>query len=286
MSERFDNIAVEVEAKLGKDHNVEAVEITKENGVVFNGIRIWKEGSSVAPVIYFNPEDSDEKIIENVLITYGKAENPVFEMDNFTKWDFVKTKIVPVLYNKKMNNYSDLVTKNFCDELGIYYRVILSTDEGGMSSTKVNKELLEKWGTTKETLHRYAMKNLNNIITIEHVMDVINNYGISSSTRTINMENKFEYGMFVATTTTKTNGASAILLIPELIKNGEIEDKDYTIIPSSIHECLLVECDMPADHLKAMIGNVNGSMVKPEEILSGYPFIYRAAEKKFEKLVA
>ena len=61
------------------------------------------------------------------------------------------------------------------------------------------------------------------------------------------------------------------------MENGELEDKDYYVIPSSIHESILVDTDsMEPDALNAMIREVNATQVLPEDFLSDYGLKYDA----------
>ena len=86
----------------------------------------------------------------------------------------------------------------------------------------------------------------------------------------------------VCTTINKTCGASAILLLPDLIDDGEIDDVDYYIIPSSIHETIILKGYDSG--LKAMVREVNATQVPPEDFLSDNVFKYNAMTREFEMM--
>lgn len=83
--------------------------------------------------------------------------------------------------------------------------------------------------------------------------------------------------MRVLTNTEKFYGAAAIIYGKDKIRDlAEKEGSDIVIIPSSVHECLLLPYDksMPFELLNAMVNEVNASEVKEEEILSDHIYMY------------
>ena len=291
---RYEFIAKEVADRLGEEYTVKYVSVKKNNGVELEGFTVRKSDSNIAPTIYFNPEDTDDEIIEHILKSYDEAGLPTeFNQIDFTNWDWAKDRIYPTLYNKGLNDYEELVTRDFCSDLGIYYRVFVTNSTIGMGTVKITRELAKTWNVTEYDLYKSAMENLDKVVTIQNVVTVMDNMmsGIDEpKERTIEIDNSLS-PLHVISGIYKTNDASAILLIPELIKNEELEDKDYIIIPSSIHECLLLdreegESGMNADILKAMITDVNGTQLGKQDVLANHPFIYKADEKIFDEYVA
>ena len=82
--------------------------------------------------------------------------------------------------------------------------------------------------------------------------------------------------MFVLTNESKLNGA-AMLLCPETMdKIAEQVGSSYYILPSSIHETLVVPFSdgMNVDDLKNMVHEVNSTQLSADEILSDSVYIY------------
>lgn len=83
--------------------------------------------------------------------------------------------------------------------------------------------------------------------------------------------------MKVLTNSEKFYGAAAIIYGKDKIRNlAEEEGCDIVIIPSSVHECILLPYDrsMSFECLNAMVNEVNTSEVREEEILSDHVYMY------------
>ena len=90
--------------------------------------------------------------------------------------------------------------------------------------------------------------------------------------------------MYVLTNEEKYFGA-ATLLYPHVLSHiGKILRQDFYVLPSSIHECILVpnRGQYSKEDLQQMVKDVNNSQVEEEEILS-YQVYYYDREK--EKLI-
>lgn len=87
-----------------------------------------------------------------------------------------------------------------------------------------------------------------------------------------------DYGtnILVVTTTTCIHGAAAILYpeTDEKIRQHDGFEKGYYIIPSSIHELLVVPKTYisDADALKEMVVDINKNEVEPDDVLSNNIF--------------
>ena len=92
--------------------------------------------------------------------------------------------------------------------------------------------------------------------------------------------------MFVATNKSKINGASVILYDGLLAKFAEKVGGDFYILPSSIHETILLPAagDMDVDYLIGMVRSINAAEVSPEEILSDNVYKYFADEDRMEMM--
>lgn len=80
---------------------------------------------------------------------------------------------------------------------------------------------------------------------------------------------------YVLTNTSKINGAAVMLYEGMLKKFEERFESGFYIIPSSVHEVLiLVEADESVEELNRMVREVNDSQVAPEEVLSDHVYYY------------
>ncbi len=87
-----------------------------------------------------------------------------------------------------------------------------------------------------------------------------------------------EIPMYVCTNEKKTMGSVGIFLDKELRKSAaEKLDGDFLILPSSIHEVILVPAKGIDPHMMAdMINSVNSEEVNPEDVLGTHPYLVNA----------
>ncbi len=274
----------EISKAMGDDFKVEFKDTVKNNGVVNHGICGTEKDSNVGMVVYYNETDSDDVIVKNCVSTFranlNTANSLTRSVDGITDWNWVKDKIVPALFNRGRNDYKDLLTLEFTSDIGIYFRMIATQDNEGVGTVKVLNAMVDAWGVSVSEILDTAKANINKTVVIQNLFDIL--IGNAKKERSIELNDTEP--MHVIGNTTATNGAAAILLIPDLIKRGEIDDKDYIIIPSSIHECILLNKDhMRADEINDMIHLVNADVVRAEEFLSDYALIYNARTCQIEK---
>ena len=153
---------------------------------------------------------------------------------------------------------------------------MLSDDKVGTMTTKVLWNMFDEWDISMEELKSTAKANLNKILVIDSMVNFLFSVVADTKERKIDMSDV----MTVCTTINKNCGASSILLLPDLIDDGEIDDVDYYILPSSIHETIILKGYDSG--LKAMVREVNATQVSPEDFLSDNVFKYNAMTREFE----
>ena len=90
--------------------------------------------------------------------------------------------------------------------------------------------------------------------------------------------------MYVATVPDKNSGAGVLAYQDFMDQAAEKLGGDFYILPSSIHEILLVpdNGEKAADELRAMVKEVNATQVRPEEKLTDNVYHYDSREHVFE----
>ena len=90
--------------------------------------------------------------------------------------------------------------------------------------------------------------------------------------------------MYVATVPDKISGAGVIAYQNFMDEAAERLGGDFFILPSSLHEVLLVRDDGEVNYrdLKAMVEEVNAMQVSPEEKLTDNVYHYDSKEHVFE----
>jgi hypothetical protein len=82
--------------------------------------------------------------------------------------------------------------------------------------------------------------------------------------------------MYVASNTLGVNGATWLLYHNELLNFSSQMGTDFYILPSSIHEVILVPSNevIPENDLLEMVKDVNNTQVAINEVLSDNVYIY------------
>lgn len=291
----------ELEKKVGDHCQVKLHDVRKNNGVVLKGITMMQENNNITPTIYLNNLYDDYKtgitsidnVIDDVISTYNRNKiSHRVDMQYLLDYERIKHKIVYKLVNTEKNSelLKDVPHKEFLD-LSIIFKCLISDSELGEASVLIHNVNMKMWNVTVEDLYQAAKENTPRILKyeIKRMMDVL--YEI------MNGAPEFEHDecmaecsdsvpMYVLSNRNKVDGA-ACLLYPDLIQDfADAIGGSYYIIPSSIHEVLL----LPAEHeedsaeIKSMIREINDTQVITEEILSYSLYFYDRGERKIIKL--
>lgn len=172
-------------------------------------------------------------------------------------------------------------------DLSIIYRWNVCNNENESATTIIVTELMDKIGVTEDELYSAAIKNMTNNKSSEimRIKDVVLEM-MSPELFDVNELTGIEFAddnMWVCTNKAKLYGAGCILLKDNL---NEFCDKigcdTITIVPSSIHEVLLMKAnEVDFDYLRQLVKEVNDEQVFPEERLSYNVYVY---EKESGKL--
>lgn len=157
-----------LQARLEEDVTVEANCITKNNGVVWHGICISREGVNIAPTIYLDElyqEYCDGRtmnsILGQVLRVYEKSRfHDSIKMDFFMHYEQVKGKIVYRLVNYQKNE--EMLRKmphmRFLD-LAVIFACIVMNDSISHAAVLVREEHCRMWDVNTDVLLQAAVEN-------------------------------------------------------------------------------------------------------------------------------
>ena len=284
------------------DHDVRIQEVTKNNNVTMTGICAFTKGATVTPTLYLDnyysryeelaDQSGDDrafrtvsKDIINVLRNEDGTTVKGFNIDEFTKFKNTKDSIYMILVNNKTNDLSDKPHRELVGEYSILYRYNVPVPEGeGYASILVNNQHVKTWGVEEEDLYQAAIANASKITPIvvedmEHMMSSLLGFPIIEDE---SYDNSLEHGtwrtnlsldtpMYVISNTKRYYGAAAIAVPGVLQEIADVFGCNLYIIPSSIHEVIIVPDNGMTDpySLSIMIREINDSELKPEEVL-GY----------------
>lgn len=286
-----------LEGAKAKDYDVRLQNVQKNNGLVLTGVTIMDGESNISPTIYlndyFNKYSNGEMTIEEVsddiwhVYLSNRTSVPSNVLDNFRDWNKVKEHVIFKVINAAKNT-AMLVNVPYIifHDLAIIFQVLVSEEKFGNSTVQINNEHAKFWNVNKDELYKTAMENTPKLCkySLNSMSDVLT-YILDINDPT------FEFcdsgiPMYVITNRARTNGAGAILY-PELLKDfATAIHKDLFILPSSVHECILLPVfgDENIDELKSMVKDINETQVAPEEVLSDSVYYYSMEKQCIELL--
>lgn len=172
------------------------------------------------------------------------------------------------------------------EDLAVVYRFIMESNEDGRASILVNNNLIERMGVTHEQLRADALENSPEIrpVVIQGMNEVMKEMMGSEAYEMFGIPDDTEEMMFIATVPDKNSGAGVLAYQDFMDQAAEKIGGDFYVIPSSIHEILLVpdNGEVQAEGLKEMVQEVNATEVSPEEKLSDNVYHYDSKEHIFE----
>ena len=281
-------IAREVESVLGKEYTASFRDVVKNNGVIYHALVIRRSDDNVAPTIYIDNYFAEYKMgtklmgIVNEVVDIYRNCRPLKRVDMDFFFDFANVSprlfFKVVNYRKNKEKLQDVPIKRALD-LALVPMCLYKDDVIGNGTITINKSHLQHWEVTEEELWENVIASASTVspakITgIEKFFSGITGAEIEESINGINV-----------LTNTSGNLGAAVIFYPDLLKEMADEyDSDLYIIPSSIHECIIIPdtCSAPkTEYMRDMIKEVNRTTLADIEILSDNLYRYDREEDKF-----
>lgn len=166
-------------------------------------------------------------------------------------------------------------------DMAAVFRVMLSREGEDYASVIVKNSLLRRMNVTPEHFVNDALAAAenNHPIRLQRLTDFL--LGTSFETRD---ESEYMSPLVFAGTDDRMWG-SGVIAYPDFMKEAaEKLDGNFFLLPSSIHEVLLLpdDGDMDPDFLKNLVASINETEVSPEEKLTDNAYHYDAKERVFD----
>lgn len=226
--------------------------------------------------------ETEEEIADFIVECYHSMDKPNISddtIDEIFKWDKAKCKIIPCLQLKGNNLDKSVVTLPFISDIELYFRIYLEECKNRSMSVVVKKEQLEYWNVSIDTVKECAFANIDTkSFTFSDMLSAMLN-GVVDLDNAEEME-KFlretPNSMYVLSNKAKMNGARALLSNATLNKVKESIGEDFFIIPSSVHELLIVPQSTFAEpnDLRQMVKEVNDTQLEQNDKLSYDVYFY------------
>lgn len=199
----------------------------------------------------------------------------------------VPENVIPIIRNKQV--LEDLPKDNIFvskEDLVVLFRIEIPMQiERGVGLIQVTDKIIDLWGMDTQEVYETALKNMQerNYIKIYTMDSVINSLLFGTEKEEISKEvlEKMQNPFLAMTSVNYMNGSAGILDTDKLQEISEAIGQDLYILPSSIHECLILpKYEKTVQELEEMVQEVNRQEVEPEEWLSDNVYEYSAATKE------
>ncbi len=234
---------------------------------------------------------SYEQIIDKAaeVATVGIEQKPEFNLSDLTDYSKMKeTLALEVVSSETNKGMLETVPHKDIEDMSVVYRFVLSSDESGRQSVLVTNQMLESMGVTPEQLHADALENAPQLqpLEIKGMSEVLSELMGVEQAEMMGMTPVApeDEAMFVASVPDKVHGAGVLAYESFMDQAAEKAGGDFFILPSSIHELLIVPDDgnVKLADLEAMVKEVNATQVAPEDKLTDSVYHYDSKEKIFE----
>lgn len=299
-SDFMDEILQQTRGEFEGEAEVKLHTITKNNGVILTGITISQKEVNISPTIYLDAfyedyqngrsmEDMQKEIVE--IYEKSKLQKSV-DMNFFTEWEHAKERIVFKLvnYNKNKKLLSHTPHRRVLD-LAVVYYYLVDKKEFANATILIDNKHIETWQVAEAELYELAKKNTPVLLkaNLWSMLNILQEFGLEDwpeediyemeESQILKVHGKKDIsGMYVLSNETRMFGA-VVMLYPGVLKRcAEILECDYFILPSSVHEVILVPDEGIAEEkkLRTMVKDVNETQLEVQEVLSDAVYYFSA----------
>lgn len=258
-------------------------EVDKLNGAKRYGLMILEPGGNIAPTLYLDEfyhmylhTENWRETINQIIAAYLSDSFPkCIDMEWFKDFGQVQGLIFHKLINFGANTaLLEQVPHTRYLDFAIVYCVHYESEEFGSGSILIHNSHLTMWHCTTQVLARLAEANTPRLypLTVFTMENLLTELGYQEDDNAVP-----NVPMYVMSNETSTNGAISICYKDSLKNLANMLDSDLVILPSSVHEVLLLPLRGNDNfrELKDMVYEVNRSQLSEEEFLSDNIYLYR-----------
>ncbi|MBQ9030624.1 MAG: hypothetical protein IJ106_04115 [Parasporobacterium sp.] len=208
---------------------------------------------------------------------------PQFNVGELSNYEAMKPKLMMEVIPQKGNeDRLENIPHQKVEDMALIYRLDMGESSGGKMSSVITNQQLEAFGITAKQLHQDALENAP----VTHPASLRSMQEVMAEMMGMEPEEAMlgEPTMLVATVEGGFMGASVIQYPGFMEQAAEKVGGDFFVLPSSIHEVLIIPDDGKSDfhELEAMVQSINETQVAPAERLSDSVYHYDKADRVFE----
>lgn len=259
---------------------VEISVVKKNNGVSKAGLSIREDEHDVSPLLYlddyyihYQNGELLENIIRNIRADYDKkVQMAAVKIPNLQEFENIRGRVIYRLVNYEKNKeiLEDCPHIRLYD-LAVTFRWVARIDDVGVSTSLITNKQVKEWGVSVNDLVLAARQNTPRlfpaqIIDMEEMLAGMVSFILYPST----------IPMYILTNKQELNGASALLYGDILKDFANKKGADMYILPSSIHEVIMVPADRINDPTKllSIVHDANTTVVSIGDVLSDSVYYY------------
>ena len=286
-----EKVVATLKESLGEAYEIQVTEVVKNNNIHLTGVVITKRPANVSPTIYLNQyyqkyqeEGNFQQTVGEMMALYGQqAKELQLDMSFFTDFTQVKERLYHKLvhYEKNKKMLEDVPHIRWND-LAVVFYYAMEQDVVGRATITIRKEHLAIWKQEEGMLFAIAQENMRRdmpelLVPMKELLEEMTG---------VELEKQYDVPMYVLTNKEKIFGASVLLYSEKLQELAEKTGKNLLILPSSVHEVLLMpdEEDREYGFYRQMVEEVNTTQVDPEEVLSYSLYCYDRQKKEIKEI--
>lgn len=286
-----EKVVATLKESLGEAYEIQVTEVVKNNNIHLTGVVITKRPANVSPTIYLNQyyqkyqeEGNFQQTVGEMMALYEQqAKELQLDMSFFTDFTQVKERLYHKLvhYEKNKKMLEDVPHIRWND-LAVVFYYAMEQDVVGRATITIRKEHLAIWKQEEGMLFAIAQENMRRdmpelLVPMKELLEEMTG---------VELEKQYDVPMYVLTNKEKIFGASVLLYSEKLQELAEKTGKNLLILPSSVHEVLLMpdEEDREYGFYRQMVEEVNTTQVDPEEVLSYSLYCYDRQRKEIKEI--
>jgi hypothetical protein len=240
----------------------------------------------------YNSGAEYSEVMRNAIATLddalGKSEQ--FNISGLRNYEEMKSSLVMEVVSAEANaEFLQTVPHHTIEDMAVVYRFLVDEVSDGRASVVVSNNMLATYGVSEEQLRADALANAPEIrpAVIKGMGEVLSDMMGVEMDELVMMgmvTPEMNENMLVATVQDNIHGASVIAYQDFMDQAAERAGGDFFILPSSIHEVLIIpdRGEMDSKQLENIVRQVNNDEVRPEDKLSDHVYHYDSKEKVFE----
>lgn len=264
-------------------------EVIKTNDELLHGISLSVPGQNCMPTIYleecFEAHERGMSIEDLAKAIIGISLDACAKVPQLSEisleYENIKTNLVVQLIDGHMNKerLKTLVHREVGNGFALIAYIMIDNDSEGFMRTAVTKDMAQSYGYDEKNVMDRALRNTIN--KFQPVFTELSRFNLGRGT--MNKCNPLDgdffiepgAGMYVLTNEACYDGACALYYPFMAGRIGELLDDDYYVLPSSLHEVIIVPKTMglTVKEMSKMVREANSTVVDTKDILS-YKVLY------------